>query len=71
MNCQWQECSNEGTINVFRAVSGQEQADHTRYEGFICSIPQYHQKTVCDGCLAEAKKTYPVNQKDIDADPTL
>ncbi len=71
MNCQWQECPNEGTNVVFRAVSGQELVDNTRYEGIICSIPKYHHKTVCDECLDIAKETYPLTHRDIDADPDL
>jgi hypothetical protein len=71
MKCQWQECSNEGTNLVFRTVTGQEQADNTRGLGVILSIPKYHHKNVCDQCLDVAKETYPLTQKDIDADPDL
>lgn len=71
MNCQWQECSNEGTNPVFRVVTGQEQEENTRAEGFIVSIPKYFHKTVCDQCLDTARESYPLTQKDIDADPDL
>jgi hypothetical protein len=71
MNCQWQDCSNEGTNIVFRTVTGQEQADRITGHGIIFSIPKYHQRTVCDKCLDVAKESYPLTQKDIDADPDL
>jgi hypothetical protein len=71
MKCQWQECSNEGTNPVFRAVTEQERIDHTHGEGYILSIPKYHHKEVCGQCLDVAKETYPLTQQDIDADPDL
>jgi hypothetical protein len=71
MKCQWQDCSNEGTNAVFRAATEQERIDNAHGEGVILSIPKYYHKNVCDECLSVARKTYPLTQKDIDADPDL
>jgi hypothetical protein len=72
MKCQWQsDCSNEGTNEVYRALSEEESQSLEHGEGIIWSIPLYHQKTVCNDCVHTARQTYSASQAEIDADSRL
>ncbi len=64
MKCQWQDCLNESTNAVIRVATSQEQQECASGEGFLLNVPKYFKKNVCDDCLEEATKEFPLTEEE-------